>query len=216
MGINFLKLNDDKTELLVITHSDTISSAQNLTLSIGGEVVSPDPSEPPRNLGVLFDSTMGLKQHISKLCQSLNYKIYNIGKIRKYISSDSAKTLVNSTVTAKLDYCNSLLYGIKGDYLDSLQKCQNSAARVVTRTPKRHHITPILYKLHWLPVRQRIAYKILLITYKCYNNKGPIYLTELLNKHIPPRNLRSENHKLLDPPPISRDSNHMEDGHLLE
>lgn len=198
MRMNFLKLNDDKTELLVITQ--TINNALNITMSIGGEVVSPDPAEPPRNLGVLFDATMGLRQHTSKLCQSLNYKIYNIGKIRKYINSDCAKTLVNSTVTAKLDYCNSLLYGIKGDYLDNLQKCQNSAARVITRTPKRHHITPVLHGLHWLPVRQRITYKMLLITYKCYNNKGPVYLTELLNKHVPSRTLRSENIKRLDPP----------------
>ena len=64
--------------------------------------------------------------------------------------------LVNATVTAKLDYCNSLLHGAKGDLLDKLQKCQNSAARVITRTPKRHHITPVLCKLHWLPVRQRV------------------------------------------------------------
>ena len=156
MRMNFLKLNDDKTELLVVTQKDFTSQSQNITLNIGGEVVSPDPKEPPKNLGVLFDSTMGLQQHISKLCRSLNYKVYQIGKIRKYINEDSAQMLVNATVTAKLDYCNSLLHGAKGDLLDKLQKCQNSAARVITRTPKRHHITPVLCKLHWLPVRQRV------------------------------------------------------------
>ena len=161
--------------------------------------MSPDPAEPPRNLGVLFDATMGLKQHTSKLCQSLNYKIYNIGKIRKYINSDCAKTLVNSTVTAKLDYCNSLLYGIKGDYLDNLQKCQNSAARVITRTPKRHHITPVLHGLHWLPVRQRILFKILLVMYKDLNGQAPIYITELLKvkSSTHSHNLRSSHDTLL-------------------
>ena len=200
MGMNFLKLNDDKTELLVITQNESTSKSQDITLSIGGEEVSPDPKEPPKNLGVLFDSTMGLQQHISKLCRSLNYKIYQIGKIRKYITEDSAKMLVNATVTARLDYCNSLLHGVKGVFLDKLQKCQNSAARVITRTPKRHHMTPILYRLHWLPVRQRIQYKMLLITYKCYYDQGPDYLKDLLTKHVPPRKLRSENQRLLDPP----------------
>ena len=84
--------------------------------------------------------------------------------------------------------------------MDKLQKCQNSAARVITRTPKRHHMTPVLYKLHWLPVRQRIQYKMLLITYKCYYNQGPDYLKDLLTKHVPSRKLRSENQKLLVPP----------------
>ena len=101
MRMNFLKLNDDKTELLVVTQKDFTSQSQNITLNIGGEVVSPDPKEPPKNLGVLFDSTMGLQQHISKLCRSLNYKVYQIGKIRKYINEDSAQMLVNATVTAK-------------------------------------------------------------------------------------------------------------------
>ena len=89
---------------------------------------------------------------------------------------------------------------MKGDLLDKLQKCQNSAARVITRTPKRHHMTPVLYKLHWLPVRQRVQYKMLLITYKCYYNQGPAYLKDLLVKHVPSRELRSEHQKLLDPP----------------
>ena len=105
--------------------------------------------------------------------------------------------LVNATVTSKLDYCNSLLYGIKGDLLDSLQKCQNNAARVITRTRKYDHISPVMCELHWLPVRQRIEYKLLLITYKCLNNQGPKYLSELLTMYVPSRALRSEDQKLL-------------------
>ena len=197
MAVNFLKLNDDKTELLIITQKDSLSSSLNITLNVGGNYVTPDPSEPPRNLGVLFDSTMGLKPHVSKLCKSLNYKIYSIGKIRKYINEPTAKMLVNATVTSKLDYCNSLLYGIKGDLLDSLQKCQNNAARVITRTRKYDHISPVMCELHWLPVRQRIEYKLLLITYKCLNNQGPKYLSELLTMYVPSRALRSEDQKLL-------------------
>ena len=196
MAENLLKLNDDKSEILIITAHDHTSKEHNITLNIGGCHVSPG-TEPPRNLGVLFDSTMGLKHHINKLCRSLNYNIYSIGKIRKYLNKSATETLVNAIVTSKMDYCNSLLYGIKESQLDQLQRCQNSAARVVTLTRKREHISPVLKNLHWLPVRRRIDFKVLLITYKCMNNEAPDYLQELLKKYVPKRSLRSENQNLL-------------------
>ena len=152
----------------------------------------PKPSEPPRNLGVIFDSTMCLKSHISKLCKSLNYKIYSIGKIRKYLDKETTKTLVNSSVTSKMDYCNSLFYGLDDVTLRPIQLIQNNAARVITRQRKRDHITPALRNLHWLPVRHRISYKVSLLTYKCRVGKGPKYLTDLLTTYVPSHTLRSQ------------------------
>ena len=130
---------------------------------------------------------MCLKSHISKLCKSLNYKIYSIGKIRKYLDKETTKTLVNSSVTSKMDYCNSLLYGLDDVTLRPIQLIQNNAARVITRQRKRDHITPALRNLHWLPVRHRISYKVLLLTYKCRVGKGPKYLTDLLTTYVPSR-----------------------------
>ena len=204
MAINMLKLNDDKTELLVITSQEHVSNALSFSLNVGGESVVPKPADPPRNLGVTFDSTMCLKYHISKLCKSLNYKIYSIGKIRKYIDRDTTRTLVNSSVTSKMDYCNSLLYGLDDVTLRSIQLCQNNAARIITRQRKREHITPALRNLHWLPVRQRIAYKVLLLTYKCRVGKGPRYLSDLLTTYVPTRTLRSQEQNLLKHPPKHR------------
>ena len=83
MTNNLLKLDDDKTELIVITTHSNTSQNQNIGMNIGDSLITPS-SEPPRNLGVLFDSTCSLNDHVSKTCKSINYNLYSIGKIRKY------------------------------------------------------------------------------------------------------------------------------------
>ena len=168
MSDNLLKLNNDKTEVLVITSRDHISKIQNVSIKVGGCDISPG-TEQPRNLGVLFDSTCSLKHHVNKLCKSLNYNIFSIGKIRKYLNRPSAEVLTNALVTSKLDYCNSLLYGVHDYQINQLQRCQNNAARIVTLTRKFEHITPVLIDLHWLPVKYRIMFKVLLLTFKSLN-----------------------------------------------
>ena len=193
MTDNLLKLNDDKTELLVITSRDL---SCDISLNVGGCDIFPG-KEPPRNLGVIFDSSCSLNHHVNKLCKSLNYSIFNIGKIRKYLDKSTAGVLVNSLVTSKLDYCNSLLYGIKDCQIDRLQRCQNNAARVISLTRKYDHITPIMQDLHWLPVRYRIIYKILVLAHKSLYGKGPVYLRNLLAWYTPARSLRSSCEYLL-------------------
>ena len=108
MRTNFLKLNDDKTEVLIITTRSSLSDSLDISIQVGDQPIKPSDS-PPRNLGVIFDSTLGLKAHVSKLCQSINYNIYSIGKIRKYLDRSTTEKLVNATITSRLDYCNSLL-----------------------------------------------------------------------------------------------------------
>ena len=100
---------------------------------------------------------------------------------------------------------NSLLYGVPQEQLNRLQRIKNIAARVVTRSKKSCHITPILKDLHWLPVRYRIVYKILLIVYKAVNGLSPLYISNLLSFYTPSRNLRS-NEKLLLIEPKSKHS----------
>jgi len=78
----------------------------------------------------------------------------------------------------RLDYCNSLLCGISDMLLRRLQSVQNEAACLITRTPRRDHITPILYRLHWLPVQQRVAFKLAVLVYKALNNRAPECLSQ--------------------------------------
>ena len=196
MSENMLKLNEDKTEVLVITSRGQIG---DISINVGGCDIYPG-SDPPRNLGVLFDSSCSLNQHVNKLCKALNYSIFNIGKIRKYLDTSTAEIIVNSLVTSKMDYCNSLLYGINEYQLDQIQRCQNNAARIISLSRKYDHITPTLRNLHWLPVRYRIIYKILVIAHKSLYNEGPVYLQHLLSWYAPERDLRSGYKYLLDEP----------------
>ena len=83
-------------------------------------------------------------------------------------------------MTSRLDYCNSLLNGVPDYKLKRVQRMQNIAARIVSRCPYRDHITPVLESLHWLPVKYRILFKLLLLTYKCLNGLGPGYLSCLV------------------------------------
>ena len=132
--------------------------------------------------------------------KSANYYLRKIGRIRKYLTAESSKSAVISLVTSRFDYCNGLLCGIPEEVICKLQRVQNNAARVITLTKKYDHITPELKELHWLPVRKRIEFKILLLAYKCLHGTAPSYLRELLKEYVPPRALRSTSKNLLCEP----------------
>lgn len=114
--------------------------------------------------------------------------------------------LVNSLVISRLDYCNSVLYGIPKYQRDKLQRIQNIAARMITGTRSTDHITAILKSLHWLPVESRINFKILLITYKILNGKSTSYLESGIQECLPSRTLRSSTRSLFIFPTIKSNS----------
>ena len=114
--------------------------------------------------------------------------------VRSSLNEESAKTLVHAFVSSRLDYCNSLLYGVSDELLQKLQVIQNAAARVLTGARKFDHITPVLCELHWLPVRQRIRFKLAMIVYKCLHGLAPPYLADdcvLVSSVASRRHLRS-------------------------
>ena len=155
------------------------------------------PSEHARNIGVIFDPHVSLDRQIASVFKSAFYSIRAISRIRKFLSLDTVKTLVHALVTSKVDHCNAVLYGQPKCKIERLQYVLNSAAMLVTLTHKYDHITPVLMELHWLPVEQRIEYKILLYTHKVVHGAAPDYLKELLESYRPGRNLRSANKRLL-------------------
>ena len=174
-----LKLNDNKTEIILIGTRQQLAKVNLNTFSFGDTDIS--LSSEVRNLGCWFDSQLTMNSHIVKTCKSAFYHLYNIRRIRKYLSYDTTQILVNAYVTSRLDYCNSLLYGLPACHINKLQRVQNAAARLICNISRFDHITPSLTKLHWLPVRFRVIFKILLITYKVLNGCAPEYLVDLVN-----------------------------------
>ncbi len=194
MASNFLKLNDSKTEVMVFGAKHKLQPLQ-INIQIGDQPIR--PSKTVRNLGVVYDAGVCMDKHISMVCRSANMHIRNIGGIRKYLTPEAAKTLVHSLVISRLDYANALLYGLPQMKINKLQLVQNKAARVITRTPRRDHITPVLCELHWLPVKYRIDYKVAVHTYRALNGQAPVYLQDLVTSYQPHRALRSGQQNLL-------------------
>ena len=145
---------------------------------------------------VIIDPMLSFDKQISTVVKSSFFQLRSIAKIKKMLSMKDLQTVIHAFITSRLDYCNSLYFGLPKSSLDRLQLVQNAAARLLTGTRKREHITPVLASLHWLPVKFRIDFKILLYVFKAL----PQYICDLLTPYPTPRSLRSSNQFLLSVP----------------
>ncbi|KAK3548188.1 hypothetical protein QTP70_005188 [Hemibagrus guttatus] len=198
MTAHQLKLNPSKTELLVIPGDP--SPAQDLAISLSNSMIS--PSATARNLGVTMDNPLSFSSHVTNVTRSCRFLLYNIRRIRPFLSTQATQVLVQSLVISRLDYCNSLLAGLPLNAIPPLQMIQNAAARLVFNLPKFSHTTPLLRSLHWLPVAARIRFKTLMLAYKAKNGPAPSYLKALVTPRTAPRSLRSTSTARLVPPSL--------------
>ena len=150
---NMLKLNDDKTEVILFTSKHALKSDPNVAVTVGEQPVR--PATCIRNLGVVYDQPFKMIQHVNSVCR-VRYRVRymhvrNIGRIRRYLTEDATKTIVHGTtcpqVTSRLDYCNAVLYGLPESVTTKMQRLQNTCARMITKTRRCDHITPMLIKL---------------------------------------------------------------------
>ena len=200
MGLNGLKLNENKTELIVFGSKCMLSkiNSHDLSIQVGDNDIQ--SATKVRNLGVIFDCNMTFNDQISNISKSVRYQLRNLSFIRKCLTKDATEQLVHALISSRLDFCNSLLSGLPVQQISRLQSLQNSAARLVTLTSKTAHITPILKSLHWLPVQKRIKFKILILVYRAIHHLAPKYIQDSLQIYRPSRNLRSSNSLLLQVP----------------
>ena len=190
MTHNKLQLNDDKTEAMLVGTRQKIAQLPT-SLSLQLDNTSIPISDSVKNLGVILDSTLSLQKFISSTAQSCYFHLRRISSIRKCLSIEATLKLVTSLVLSRIDYCNSLLVCLPDSSIKVLQRVQNNAARLILLKKKSDHISPLLNQLHWLPVSQRIQYKVLSLCYKSVNNSAPAYLSNVLHIYTPSRSLRS-------------------------
>ena len=140
----------------------------------------------------MMDSSLSMVAHVNHIRQTGYFYLNWIRKVRRFLTEEAAKTIVNVLVISKIDYCNSILVNLPECVISKPQGLMNAAARVVTCTLHRDHITPALKKMHWLPVRQRVNFKVLTLTFKSLQNEAPSYISEIVHEYRPNRKLRSE------------------------
>ncbi len=172
-----LKMNDGKTEFIVIGSRQQLEKIQFDSIRVGEATVTAVDSV--RDLGAYLDSQMSMETHIENKCKAAFKQLYNLRRIRKYLSQEATEMLVHSFIFSHIDYCNALLYNLPKYQIAKLQRIQNMAAKLILRQPKFSHVTPLLIQLHWLPVEQRIQFKLLILTFKGLHNMAPVYISNM-------------------------------------
>ena len=149
---NMLKLNDNKTELMLVTSKRT-KHLHNLptSFSIGNAQIPFKHSV--KNLGFTLDCHLTMNAHVSNIARTCSFELRRLASICRLLTSTATASIVSAFVLSRIDYCNSLLFGSTHDVTSHLQRIQNYAARVIFRFPKSSNITTHLESLHWLPVK---------------------------------------------------------------
>ena len=150
MITNKLKINDSKTEFIVFRSPQLKCDLSGLSVNVGESMIT--QSSDVRDLGVIFDQFLNFDDRITAICRITHFHIRNIGKIRNVLSYDACSTIIHALISCRLDYCNSIMYNVPKSKTDRLQRLQDQCARILTKSPRREHITPVLKKLHWLKI----------------------------------------------------------------
>ena len=185
-----LKLNPDKTKFLLIgSKVQREKFSKCFPTRLLAQEVTPSPSA--RNLGIVFDSALNFRSHISDISRACHYHIRDMRRIRRFLTPSVAKTIANSLIGSKLNYCNFQLFNVTEKEISKLQGVQNCLAHLVTKSPCFCHITPLLKFSHWLPVRYRIKFKLCSLTYQALTSGQPVYIRNMLQPSLKVRTLCS-------------------------
>ena len=183
MSMNFLKMNDSKTEIIELHGAKPIGPLRTSFWLSDDCECEVEPALSAKNLGFYFDSKLNLDVQISKVVQKCYINLRNIGRIGSKLSRSLKIQLVHSMILSILDMGNASYGGLTATQLNSLQKVQNSAVRFIFGIygkNRRQHIGPYLKELHFLPVYYRIQYKISMLVHKSLNNLAPKYVADMI------------------------------------
>ena len=193
---NMLKLNDNKTELMLVTSKRTkhLHSLPTSTTIYNAQIPI---KKSVKNLGFTLDCHLTMNAHVSNIARTCYFELCRLASIRRFLTSTATATHVSAFVLSRIDYCNSLLFGSTHDVTSHLQRIQNCAARVCLCLPTSSSITIHLKSLHWLPVKVRRTYKIACLCYHCHSSTAPSYVTGMLHrKPLKTRNTLSSSYTM--------------------
>ena len=160
----FMKINPDKTEILLLR-----PSCLNHEIVINGVFIDGQCirfSKQVKNVGVWLDQNLDMNKHINSIVSHCHKILRDIGRVKKYMQRTHLETIVHAIISIRLDYCNSLFVNLNKDSIFKLQKVQNTAARLILGKRRRDSAKDALRELHWLNVDARITFKILLLVHK--------------------------------------------------
>lgn len=172
-------------EFIYFGHTAQLRKCTENSINIASDLIV--RSDIIRYLGLWMNSNLTFKQHITKKGQVAMLNFLKIRSIHQYLDTTTTEHLVLSLCMSHINYCNSVLYGLPDCSINKLQRVQNMCVRLVLRKAKTDSITHCLHQLHWLPVRKRIAFKVLVLTFKLLHRDGPQYLKDLIHKYKPDR-----------------------------
>jgi hypothetical protein len=205
MRSNRLQLNTAKTEVLWCASNRRQHQIPQLPVRIGDDDVVPVSSV--RDLGIFLDSDVSMRMHVTKTVSGCFNVLRQLRSISRSVSRPVLQSLVVALVLSRLDYGNATLAGIPNCLCDRLQSVLNAAARLIFAAKKYDHVTLLLEELHWLRARQRITYKLAMLTYRCLHGLAPPYLASELTRTADiesRRHLRSGATERLEVPTVRR------------
>ena len=175
---NMLKLNDSKTELMLVTSIRTkYLHSLPTSITIGNAQIPFKQSV--KNLGLTLDCHLTMNAHVSNIARTCYFELRCLAYIRRFLTSTTTATLVSAFALLRIGYCNSLLFSSTHDVTSHFQRIQNYAARVILRLPMSSNITTHLKSLRWLPVKERSTYKIACLCYHCHSSTAPSYVADI-------------------------------------
>lgn len=201
MGRHFLKLNSEKTEVILFVNKPQFWNPACWITELG---ILPIRVQKVKNLGIVIDEKWNLHKHICSVISDSFNTLKIIKKIHSFIPLTSRKTVISLLILSKLDYCNGLYVKLQKQYTRKLQSVQNAAARLILDLPKFHPVSASIKKLHWLTVANWIKFKALCLTYKALHDSSSRYLKQYLSWYIPNRDLRSKNTLMISRPRFKR------------
>ena len=172
-------MNSNKTEFILNGSKQQLQKCNTKQININSENII--MSETIKYLGAWIDSNLSFKKLITERCKNAMWNLHKLKHIRKFLDQETCHTLVCGLVLAHLDYANAILADLPNVEIAKMQRVQNIAAKLVMEADSYTSPTECRIKLHWLPVKARIKYKILLLVYKCIQGMVPTYLQELIN-----------------------------------